>query len=147
MSTLLVNPLRTTLEQEFSLSISERSQIGSIIPYLYMHNAPSGTFTISIIADYGTAASKSFTSADIKASLDTTDNFAHVFYPVIFDSPTQLDRGTYTLRLSSSGYSFSSSSFLGWIQQHEDLNNQLDYTPSNDGQNPLAFRIKVYKCL
>lgn len=145
MTTLVVNTLAGEMSQDFRLALGVRTQIASVLPYLYMHNAPAGTFTVSIEADYGTAASKTFDCDDIKAALNTTDDFAHVFYPVVFDDPVQLDAGTYSLKLSASGYSPTGSSFIGWIQQHEDLNMELDYTPLSDSDNPLAFRLKTYK--
>lgn len=145
MSQVLINDLVTELEQSFRLSLNERYSIGAVIPYLYMHNAPAGTFTFSLLSGATVLTSKSFTSADIKASLETPDNYALVFYHVIFSDPVQLDAGTYTARLSASGYSKTPSSFLAWCQQHEDLNNQLDYVPANDLANPLAMRLKTYR--
>lgn len=145
MSTLLVNPLSTTLEQEFTLDNNYRYDIGSFAPYLYVHNAPSGTFTFELIQGVTTLQTWSFSSEDIKISLSTANNFLHVFYPLTKPYPYQLKRGTFKLKLSATGYSNTISSFIGWIQQHENLNNELSYTPFNDEENPLAIRLKVYK--
>ena len=143
MTTLVINELSTTLEQSIRLSKSVRYQVAAILPYIYMHNSPAGTFTISVLRGVTVVGAKTFTSDEIKAELNTTVNFAHVFHPVIFDSPFFLDAGVYTIKLSHSGYSRTSSSFIGWIQQHENLNNQLDYIPNNDSEKPLAIRLKV----
>lgn len=143
MSTLVVQKLNTELSQDFRLSLDTRYNIGAVIPYLYMHNAPTGSFTVSVKSGATTLASNSFTCSDIKTSLGTAFNYAHVFYPVNFET-TQLGKGTYTLELSASGYSPSESSYVGWVQQHEDLNNLLDYEPLSDAQNPLAFRLKIW---
>jgi hypothetical protein len=145
VTTLVVQKLDNELIQDFRLKLDERYNVGGIYPYIYMHNAPAGTFTIQIIKGVTVLASKSFDCDDIKSALDTTDNYAHSFHPVLFDSPTQLGRGLYSLRLSSSGYSPTESSFIGWTQQHEDLNNILDYTPGSDAQNPLAFKLKIWR--
>jgi hypothetical protein len=110
-----------------------------------MNNAPAGTFTLSIKSGATTLCSKSFTSADIKTSLGTVNNYAHVFYPIVFDSPSFLGRGSYDVVLSASGYTGTNSSFIAWIQQHENLNNELDYEPLTDDENPLALRLKVYR--
>ena len=142
MTTLVCQTLVSTLTQEIRFSQDVRYCIGSIAPYLYMHNSPAGAFTLSIKSGATTVFSQSFSSNDIKASLNTTDNYAHVFYPVVPSSPLHLERGTYSVELSASGYASSNSSFLAWVQQHEDLNNLLDYTPVSDEQNPLALRIK-----
>jgi hypothetical protein len=146
VSTLVVETLKTELTHPFSLTLDVRYNIGALCPYLYMHNAPSGTFTFSIEdADDVEVFSQSFTSADIKTALSTTDNFAHVFYPVVPESPLFLEKGSYTAILSASGYSANSVSFLGWVRQHEDLVNELDYTPDTDFENPLSLKIKVLK--
>lgn len=146
MTTLLVETLINELEQVVNLKINERYSIAGIYPYIYLHNSPPGTFTFEIINSNEEAVfSRDFTSSDIKDSLDTTDDYAHVFFPIVPGSPLQLDAGQYTLKLSGSGYSANMSSFLGWCRQFEDLNNILDYEPMDDGQNPLAVRLKVYK--
>jgi uncharacterized protein YfaQ (DUF2300 family) len=145
VTTLVIETLVTELSQDIRLSGKERYSIGAIIPYIYMHNAPSGTFTLSLINQAVTVFSQSFTSSDIKASIQTVNNYAHVFYPVIPTNPIQLDSGIYTVRITASGYAPTSVSFLALIRQHEDLNNKLDYVPLTDDENPLAIRLKVYK--
>jgi hypothetical protein len=145
VTTLVVRDLVSTLSQPFTLSNETRYSVGAFIPYLYLHNAPDGTFSLSVFSGDDELATKSFDSSDIKASLDTSDDYLHVFFPVLFDNPVQLCRGEYLLVLSASGYAPTQSSFIGWIQQHENLNNITDYTPSGDDQNPLAFRLKVLR--
>lgn len=145
MTTLLVETLKTELSQEIRLENQERYTIGAIIPYLYLHNSPVGTFTLEIISGVNSVFSQSFTSADIKAVIGTSDNYAHVFYPIVPQNPVQLDAGVYTIKLTASGYMALGSSFLGWIRQHENLNNKLDYEPVSDDENPLAVRLKVFK--
>lgn len=145
MTTLVIETLNDELSQDIRLSGDERYSIGAIIPYLYIHNSPSGTFTLRIISGMSEVFSQSFTSSDIRTSIPTTDNYAHVFYPVVPVNPLQLDSGTYTVKITASSYSPTSVSFLAMIRQHEDLNNTLDYVPLSDDQNPLAIRLKVYK--
>ena len=144
MTTLVVEKLFISLEQEFNFTNDSRYHVAAFYPYLYLHDSPVGTFTISLIKDASVIFQKSFTSSDIKTALNTSNNYAHVFYPIIPDNPIQLSRGVYSLKLTSSGYS-AGDSFIGWIRQHEDLNNILDYIPLSDEQNPLATRLKVYK--
>lgn len=145
MSTLLVQRLETELTQELRYKLSHRCQIGAFIPCLYMHNAPSGTFTFELLnSDDEVIMSQDFDSADIKASLSTASNYAHVFYPIIPTNPIQIEYGNYTIKLSATGYSPNDSSYLGWIQQFEDIQNVMDYVPENDTENPLAIRIKEW---
>lgn len=146
MSTLLIQKLETELAQELRYNLSDRCQIGAFIPYIYMHNAPSGTFTIDLLnSDDDVIMSKQFDCDDIKTALSSTDNYAHVFYPIIPTSPIQIEYGTYTIKLSASGYSPTNASYLGWIQQHENIQNIMDYVPSDDTKNSLALRIKKWR--
>lgn len=145
MTTLVIETLVTELSQDIRLSGKERYSIGAIIPYIYMHNSPSGTFTLKLLSGVTELLSQSFTSSDIKALIPTINNYAHVFYPVIPINPIQLDSGIYTVKITASGYAPTSVSFLALIRQHEDLNNKLDYVPLTDDENPLAIRLKVYK--
>lgn len=150
MSFLVIEDLKHSslghvLEHEFRLSLSIRYNIGAFLPYLYMHNAPLGTFTFTIFKDGDTVFSKSFTSTDIKASMGTTDNYIYLWYPIVPDNPLFLESGLYVARFSSSGYVASGISYIGWIIEHENMVNQMDYEPSNDDENPLSFKIKVLK--
>jgi hypothetical protein len=147
VSTLIVEELETgsTLSQEITLEIQERVLIGSISPYLFMQNAPAGTFTFTLTKSGTTVFSKTFTSADIKTALNTSHNYAHVFYPIVPTSPTMIEKGVYSMSLSASGYTFLESSYLGWCRQFEDLNNEVSYNAPFVWNNPLAYRMKTYK--
>lgn len=145
MTTLLVEPLKDTLEQRFRLKLDRRYVLASLLPYLYLHNAPAGTFTLSLLKDEFTVFSHEFTSQDVKDSLNTDNNYLHVFFPVVPINPLILGPCDFTMRLEAEDYFSTSSSSIGWIQQHEDLNNELDYIPTSDSQNPFAMRLKEYK--
>lgn len=145
MSTLLVQRLDTELSQEIRYSSSTRCNIAALIPYIYLHNAPVGLFTLELLnSDDEVVFGQDFDSADIKASIPTTNNYAHVFYPIVPNNPIQIESGLYTIKLSASGYSPSSTSYLGWIQQFENLQLPMEYVPVNDTEKPLAIRIKQY---
>lgn len=145
MTTLVVNPIGASLEQEFTYNLNDRCHIGAFYPYIVMIGAPAGTFTCELIQGATTLFSKTFTSSLIKLSLTTTDNYAHAFYPIIPDNPIQLERNTYKLKISSSGYTETSTSYIGWAQQFEDIQNEMSYTPIGTEENSLAFRLKIYK--
>ena len=144
MTTLQVQTLVNELVQDFDINLDERYHLGAIIPYLYLHN-PVGVFTLELKQSGNVLASKSLTVDAIKSAIPTTDNYIHVFCPFIFDTPVKIERGSYSLRLSASGYSNSAASFLGWCQQFEDVQNEMDYIPFDDSENSLAFRLKIYK--
>ena len=145
MTTLVMDTLESTLSQSLSFKLNRRVQVGSLVPYLYVHNF-TGSVSLSLTGASGTLFSKTFSLADIKTSLGTTDNYHHVFYSVIPTNPTQLEKGEYTLTLAAgSGYSSTGISFIGWIKQHENIQNEMDYIPLSDIQNSYAVRFKEYK--
>lgn len=146
MTTLLFKKLVTTLEQDLRYNSTKRCQIAAFIPYIYMHNSPAGTFTFDVLnGDDEVIFSQTFDSASIKQSLATTNNYAHVFYPIVPTSPIQIERGLYTIKLSATGYTSSDSSYLGWIQQYENVQNVMDYVPASDAENSLSIRIKKWE--
>lgn len=142
MTTIVVEELRTTLDQDFTTKLFPRLHLVAIRPYLYLHNNPAGTFTLSVY-DSGSnlLESKSFTASDVYTALDTVNTYAHVWYNVEFTNPLNLPAGVYTMRLSASGYTFNNSSFIGWIREHENLKVPLDFTPTNDMFNPMAYEL------
>jgi len=145
MTTLVVTELITDLEQDIRYNLDIRCNVVAFYPYLFLFNSPSGTFTFELIKDGDTLFSQNFDSQDIKDSLSTTNNYAHVFFPIIPTNPIQIEKGLYTIKLSSTGYTATSSSYLGWIQQHEDIQAELEYVPENDTENPFSIRIKKYE--
>lgn len=143
MTTLLVEELRTELIHEFLITKQFRNVLGAIYPYIAMVGAPAGNFKIKFYRDNNLVFTRTFTSQDLKDSLESFKDNLHVWYPIIPEFPIQLNKGLYKVRLSATGYTYSGDSFIGWIRQHENLNNKLNYEPLNDAKNPLALRIKV----
>lgn len=86
---------------------------------------------------------KQFTATQVKNSLGTTDNYFHVYYPIIPDKPIPLSSGTYTFTIS--GVIYTEATFIGWIQQHEDIQSIMEYVPNDDSENPLTIRFKEYR--
>lgn len=141
MTQLLVEELKTTLSQDFQLTTDRRMTLSGIRLNLYMHNSPTGTFTVTLKTSANTLATQTFTSADLKTALSTSDNFLHIWKSFEFTNPIQLSKGTHTIQLSSSGYTFAESGYLGWIKPHEDLFNDLTSTITDDLNNPLGYRL------
>ncbi len=142
---IVVDELISTLSQELIVTDEKRIIVNSIRPYLYMHNAPAGTFTLTLNDETGALVSKSFTSAEIKSDMETTDNYGYIYKTLIFDEKIQLTKKNYTLELSSSGYSFQMHSFLGWIREHDNIFNNTDGENNNIMENPLSFQIFNYR--
>lgn len=140
MTQLLCEELRTTLEQDFTLTGSRVFQINSVRPFIVMYNAPSGTFTFSIKSGVNTLGSVSFTSTDVQSDLSTSNTYAYLHKALTFTNDVPLRAGTYTLEMSSSGYTFSANSFMGWVKNN-DLFFTVDGTPLNETNNPHSFEL------
>lgn len=145
MTTLLAAILDTELEQEIRYNLDTRKQLGAIIPYLLLVNAPAGTFTVSLLKGVTTLYSRSFTSADVMTALGTTDDNMHVFYPIIPVNPIQIEKGLYKVKLTASGYTRTGSTYIAWNQQFENIQNEMDFEPVTDDENSLAIRYKEHK--
>lgn len=139
MSKIVVDELITTLTQDVNLVYDRIYHVSGIKIKILMYNAPAGTFTLSIKQSGNTLASKSFTSADIKSDLSTTDNYAYLYKALDFSLP--LKKGTYNLELSSSGYTYDIASFIGWIKSHESVFNTVTGTANTFADNPLDVLI------
>ena len=141
MTKLVVDELQTTLEQTFTYDLDKRATIHAVGLYLYMCNAPSGTFTLSVKSGATTLISQTFDSAEMKTDMSTTDNYLYMWKTLLFDDLIQLEKGTYTLELSSSGYTYSSTSYLAWIKEHENIFMNYTGTANNFTMYPRSFRI------
>ena len=139
MTTLVCDELITTLSQTINLTHNRIYHVAGIKISLLMYNAPSGTFTLSIKSSGTTLSSFDFTSADIKTDLSTTDNYAHIYKALNFSLP--LKKGSYEFVLSPADYTYSSTSFIGWVKSYINVfNAEVDsLVPYND--KPFDFLI------
>lgn len=142
MTTLVVDELQTTLTQNFTIDLNRRFELTAVRPYLLMYNSPSGTFTLSLKEGATTHASVNFTSAEIKSDLSTSNDYAYLWKTLQFSNPVFLSKGSYSLVLSSSGYTFSESAYLGWIKEHENIfNNTVDLSGVGSFDYPLSYQL------
>jgi hypothetical protein len=146
MTTLLVGTLETELVQEINYNLIERVHVGAFIPYLYCHNAIADYFTFQLHGPDGLIFQKPFTISQLKTAIGTTSNYFHIYYPIIPTSPVQLENGQYSVKIiAGTNYIQNANSFLGWVKQHENIQNQMDYAPIDDNSNSYAIRYKCYK--
>ena len=141
MTKIYTEELETTLSQEFTLSGNERRQVSAIRPWVLMFNVPAGTFTFSLKSGSDILAQVSFTSADIQSDLSTSDTYGYIYKRLVFDNIIPLEAGTYTIEMSSSGYTFSESSFIGWGRRTENLFYEVSGQLADDSTYPLAFEL------
>lgn len=145
MTTLVVEQLETTLSQEFTVTSNRRAQLYAIRPYLYMHNTPLGTFSLELKRGSDVLTTKTFTCSDIQSDLSTANDYAHIYKALLLDSPVMIEKGTYTLELSASGYSFSESAYLGWIREYENQFYTVSGNYNNSFELPFSFQLFEFR--
>lgn len=149
MSILVIDELKSTLTQDFVLA--DDSLVGlklkAIRPLLYFHNDPSGTFTLTLKQGVSTVDSKSLTMAEILTDAGFSSNEFHWgVFNFEFDKYNKIKRGiTYTMELSSSGYTFADSSYLGWIKPHEDFINTFTGSGGSFLNNAFGYELWGHK--
>jgi len=145
MSQRVVEELKTTLTQSFTFNNDIFYAIEAVRPFIFFFNTPAGTFTLTIKQGAETMATGTFTSAAIQTALGTSDNYFYAWIKILTTTTAgglpNLKKGAYDFILSSSGYTHSASSFIGWIQEHENLHNSLLYTSAGIRENPFAVQI------
>ncbi len=123
---IIVEPLETTLTQTVNFTVRKRRKIRSVRPYIYMHNAPAGTFSLKVKSGTTVLETLTFTSAQIKSDLSTSDNFAHIDISLIPSTGLMLEFGSIDFELSATGYTFSESSYMGWAVPYESVYNDIN---------------------
>ena len=143
MTTLVIDELRTTLEQDFQ--VANRIQINTVRPMLYIHNAPAGSVTVTLKKGSTILSSATLSIANI-ISMASLSNFTWGTFSFYLDEDVVLHPDTdYTLELSSSGYSYSESSYIGMVKPHENPKNTFEDTAINSYENAFGFELWGYK--
>jgi len=140
MSVFVSESLKTTLKQEIEFVPYRNCTISAIKIKISMIGAPLGTFTLSFKKGDNVIASKSFTSADIKSDLSTTDNNAWIWKALNFNDFT-IKAGLYTLELTAADYTQSESNQIGWIRDYESVFNERSEISQERLETPFCFRI------
>lgn len=141
---VVFDTLNSKLEQRIDCTSTGRVQIAAIIPYLLVYNCQSGVFKFSVLKDSTEIFSKEFNLQDLKGNV--TENFAHIYYPLVPGNPLPFEEGEYIFRLETvSDYAATGNEFIGWIKQHEDEQLPMAYIPLGDGRKTYTIRFKEYK--
>jgi hypothetical protein len=111
--------------------------IEAIRPHIYRHNLPAGTVKLQIHDDAAVlvAESEAITITNIG-----TLAFFHGYQRFYIDAWLAKDQD-YTLSLVGTGYSFSESAYVGWVNGHDLAKYPLVGTPASHLQYPYDFEI------
>ena len=145
MSQRLVHELKGSLSQVWRFAGERNYNLQYIRPFLFVFGMPSGTFALKVKDGAEELGSVTFTAADLKTALGTSDDYFYAWFRLNFSDKLSLKKGNYTVELSiASGYTFNESAWIGWISEHEFLHNDIDYTPQFDKENPLSTQFFVH---
>lgn len=145
MTTAVVRELLSsgaTLEQFFL--VKKRIHVKDLRLRLWKSQTPSGTFTMKIKDDGGNQVlTKNFTAANINTQWSTANN-SYAYGGYNFGLTTQavlLENKTYSIELSSSGYTYAAGNFLGWVKSHEFHENEFKDVIPSFLDYPMSFLI------
>ncbi len=115
---LIVDELRTTLEQQ--LTLNARTVLERVLPQLYIQGSPTGSVVLRI---------KSGTTVSAESTLDLTDAISraektklcyHGYISFQFAKPPILAPGSYTIELEAQTYAYADDEFVGWVMLPSD---------------------------
>lgn len=118
MKTLVVDELRTTLEQ--SLTINAKTVLERVLPHLYIQGTPSGSIQLRILQGATVASVAYLELADIIAQAQKTLANYHGYVSFKFPKPPILKPGEYTVELEALTYAYDDDTFVGWVMLPSD---------------------------
>lgn len=143
MSRVACEELITTLIQPHRQLISQN--IAGIKPYLLAASPSITSVTFEIIQGAVTLFSKTLTFAEIKAMGSTSYDNWHGFVTFANDDGLYLQEGDYEIKMSATGYTYSSSNFIGWCKDIVcTIGNTYGTAPTNYTMNPYSYRLIEY---
>lgn len=152
MSTIVYEPLENYIDIvhgkkiELFQEITIANHLGIynpiIKPYLFFTGMPAGTFKFGIYSPtLVLIAEKTFTSVDMLAQLGGVGTAGHLYFNIKFDG-LKLPFGTYILKLSQVGYTFTRENAIAWCKEWDNVfDKNPDIASVEWTQRPFAVRI------
>lgn len=141
MSTLVVDQLTgDPLEQEITLDTD--LDIAGFKPVVMLSGMPAGSFSFNFYSGATLIKSYTFTAASVQAAIATSNNYfwAHLALP----GDLRLTKGTYTIKLEATGYTYAENSFVSWVKDWQKLRPKTTGTPSDFTEYPYAYNLIEY---
>lgn len=145
MSSLILEELiePTPLVQSITSDIDQTITI--VRPHLYLQNSPPGAIKMEVYDSGDTtllAESSELTIASLKSQAGITQDYFHGY--IRFDLNVGLSEGETVLfkLVPATGYTFSSTDFVGWCLDYDLRKYTANYTP-NAGQD-ASFDVELW---
>jgi hypothetical protein len=139
MTRIAADQLITELAQ--GIELEKSYTLAGIRPRLYFHNIPAGTFYFRFYKDSVMIATYSFTSVSAQTSASITSPYFWVDLSIKGGLP--LSGGPYTIKLESDGYTYSPSSWIGWVKDFN-YNGNLLGNPQDFSEYPYTIKLIEY---
>jgi hypothetical protein len=146
MTVIAVDKLETeNITQNFTIKEDiERLTLRYLRTYLYISNrssiATNAVFTLSIKSGTATLGESSISMADINNII--TKEYAHGYFKFEFLPAIVLRPGEYMAELSFTDYTYTSSNYIGWVKEVENLIvDNYGETATKGADNPHGIRI------
>jgi hypothetical protein len=149
MSTLLVDVLEPGKNIEQVIKISRNVNVAAIRPYIYKQGVLlSGTLQLDVLKGVTVLATKTISYTDLNANIDAP--YSHGYVKFEFESlPLQVDPDNdteeYILRLSMSGYTPTTTVFVGACKDWDDSKYPTYGTGDSSFEQPYGFEIFEYR--
>lgn len=130
---LIVNELKAATPTYQSITVNKNSLLVAVRPHLYIHSNPSGSLKIQILDsnDELITESETLIISDI-----TTSSYFHGYVRFYVNLYLKKDV-EYKIKLASTGYTYSKTSYVGWCNGFDLNKYEMDYTPVNLFTYPL----------
>lgn len=111
---------------------------------LYFHDRPAGNFSLSFYQNGNKLYSYPFTSMQAFEAIGATKSY-YFWADLALKGICNLPEGDLELRLEATGYTFSSSSWLGWCKDFTGYEGKLLSTPTDFTDYPYMFTLVQYR--
>ena len=116
---------------------NRRTIVEAVRPHIYRHGFPAGSLKVQILKEDDTLVAE---SDSVLISSIETENYFHG--NVRFLISAYLDKNTnYKIKLTSSGYTYSESAFIGWCVGFDLRRYPETYSIDNLLKKPLDLEI------
>lgn len=123
---LVVHELRTTLVQKLTVGTSNVA-VDDVRPHIFKYGTPAGSLFMSIQDSTGVTTYNTSTAVTIASITSASNTYFHGY--VDFVCPVILLAGvTYRFVLSSTGYTFAETGYIGWANDFDLRKYSLGYT-------------------
>lgn len=139
---LQVHELQTELKQKFRATAN--IDLYAIRLHLYRHLLPAG----NLFLELRTAAGILIKTSEVIAisAIPHTENYYHGYIRFLLSYPLRKDL-EYYVALKSTGYSYSGSAFIGWVNDFDLKRVDSAYAPNAGISAPLGFELWAYEII